>query len=40
MADEGNDREIIQKHEKQFETMVFFVIVDKIASDLQQRINA
>ena len=40
MADDGSDTEIIQTREKQFETMVFFVIVDTIASDLQQRINA
>ena len=40
MADDGSDTEIIQMREKQFETMVFFVIVDTIASHLQQRINA
>ena len=40
MADEGSDTEIIQTREKQFETMVFFVILDTIASDLQHRINA
>ena len=40
MADDVSDTEIIQTREKQFETMVFFVIVDTIASHLQQRINA
>ena len=40
MAYDGSDTEIIQTREKQFETMVFFVIVDTIASDLQHRIDA